>query len=48
MTESQVHILVVDDQRNIRNNLKTILEAAAIRNLGACYSPDFLLTRWWE
>ena len=28
MTQSQVHILVVDDERNIRNNLKMVLEAA--------------------
>jgi DNA-binding NtrC family response regulator len=28
MTESKIHILVVDDQRNIRNNLKMILETA--------------------
>ena len=27
MTQSQVHILVVDDERNIRNNLRTLLEA---------------------
>jgi DNA-binding NtrC family response regulator len=26
MTQSQVHILVVDDERNIRNNLRTLLE----------------------
>ena len=28
MTQSLVHILVVDDERNIRNNLKLVLEAA--------------------
>ena len=27
MTQSLVHILVVDDERNIRNNLRTLLEA---------------------
>lgn len=27
MTESQVHVLVVDDERNIRNNLGMVLEA---------------------
>ena len=27
MTQSQVHILVVDDERNIRNNLGMVLEA---------------------
>ena len=26
MTQSQVHILVVDDERNIRNNLAMVLE----------------------
>jgi PleD family two-component response regulator len=27
MTQSQVHILVVDDERNVRNNLGMVLEA---------------------
>ena len=27
MTESQIHVLVVDDERNIRNNLAMVLEA---------------------
>jgi len=31
MTQSQVHILVVDDERNIRNNLRMVLEAAGYR-----------------
>ena len=28
MTQSQIHILVVDDERNIRKNLTMVLEAA--------------------
>ena len=31
MTQSQVHILVVDDERNIRKNLTLVLEAAGYR-----------------
>ena len=31
MTQSQVHILVVDDERNIRNNLTMVLEAAGYK-----------------
>jgi DNA-binding NtrC family response regulator len=28
MSQSKIHILVIDDSRNIRKNLKMILEAA--------------------
>jgi DNA-binding NtrC family response regulator len=31
MTQSQVHILVVDDERNIRNNLSMVLESAGYK-----------------
>src|SRR5438093_297374 len=31
MTQSQVHILVVDDERNIRKNLTMVLEAAGYK-----------------
>ena len=31
MTQSQVRILVVDDERNIRNNLSMVLESQGIR-----------------
>ena len=30
MTQSQVHILVVDDERNIRNNLSMVLESGRL------------------
>ena len=31
MTPPLVHILVVDDERNIRNNLRSLLEVRVIR-----------------
>ena len=31
MTQPQVHILVVDDERNIRNNLSMVLEAVGYK-----------------
>jgi CheY-like chemotaxis protein len=31
MTQPQVRILVVDDERNIRNNLTTVLESAGYK-----------------
>jgi DNA-binding NtrC family response regulator len=43
MTQSQVHILVVDDERNIRNNLSMVLEAAGYRVDMASNGDDALL-----
>jgi len=43
MTQSQVHILVVDDERNIRNNLGMVLEAAGYKVDTASNGDDALL-----
>jgi DNA-binding response OmpR family regulator len=43
MTQSQVHILVVDDERNIRNNLGMVLEAEGYKVDKASNSDDALL-----
>jgi two-component system, OmpR family, alkaline phosphatase synthesis response regulator PhoP len=39
MTQSQVHILVVDDERNIRNNLGLVLEAEGYK-VDTCGNGD--------
>jgi CheY-like chemotaxis protein len=50
MTVSEIHILVADDQRNVRGNLKMILEAAGYRVdatgdseevLARCHGPHY-------
>jgi len=43
MTQSQVHILVVDDERNIRNNLGMVLEAEGYKVDKAGNGDDALL-----
>jgi len=43
MTQSQIHILVVDDERNIRNNLSMVLEAAGYKVDVASNGDDALL-----
>jgi len=43
MTQSQVHILVVDDERNIRNNLRMVLETAGYKVDTANNGDDALL-----
>jgi DNA-binding NtrC family response regulator len=43
MTQSQVHILVVDDERNIRNNLGMVLEAEGYKVDKASNGDDALL-----
>jgi len=43
MTQSQVHILVVDDERNIRNNLGMVLEAAGYKVDTASNGDEALL-----
>ena len=43
MTQSQVHILVVDDERNIRNNLGMVLEAEGYKIDTASNGNDALL-----
>jgi DNA-binding NtrC family response regulator len=43
MTQSQVRILVVDDERNIRNNLSMVLEAAGYKVDVASNGDDALL-----
>ena len=43
MTQSQVHILVVDDERNIRNNLCMVLEAEGYKVDKASNGDDALL-----
>ncbi|HEV8720600.1 MAG TPA: response regulator [Candidatus Binatia bacterium] len=43
MTQSQVHILVVDDERNIRNNLGMVLEAEGYEVDKADNGDDALL-----
>jgi DNA-binding NtrC family response regulator len=43
MTQSQVHILVVDDERNIRNNLGMVLEAEGYKIDTASNGDDALL-----
>ena len=43
MTQSQVHILVVDDERNIRNNLAMVLEAEGYKVDKASNGDDALL-----
>jgi DNA-binding response OmpR family regulator len=40
MTRSEVHILVVDDERNIRNNLGMVLEAEGYKVDTACNGDD--------
>ena len=42
MTQSQVHILVVDDERNIRNNLAMVLEAEGYKVDKASNGDDAL------
>jgi len=39
MTGSQIHILVVDDERNIRNNLAMVLEAEGYK-VDKCANGD--------
>src|SRR6476620_12730597 len=39
MTESQIHVLVVDDERNIRNNLGMVLEAEGYK-VAKCGNGD--------
>ena len=43
MTQSQVHILVVDDERNIRNNLGMVLEAEGYKVDKASNGDDALI-----
>ena len=43
MTQSLVHILVVDDERNIRNNLSMVLETAGYKVNTASNGDDALL-----
>ena len=43
MTQSQVHILVVDDERNIRNNLAMVLEAEGYKVDKASNGDDALM-----
>ena len=43
MTQSQVHILVVDDERNIRNNLSMVLEAEGYKADTVSNGDDALL-----
>jgi DNA-binding response OmpR family regulator len=43
MTQSEVHILVVDDERNIRNNLCMVLEAEGYKVDKASSGDDALL-----
>ena len=43
MTQSQVHILVVDDERNIRNNLGMVLETQGYKVDKASNGDDALL-----
>jgi DNA-binding NtrC family response regulator len=43
MTRSEVHILVVDDERNIRNNLSMVLEAGGYKVDKASNGDDALL-----
>ena len=43
MTQSQVHILVVDDERNIRNNLAMVLEAEGYKVDKASNGDDAIL-----
>jgi DNA-binding NtrC family response regulator len=43
MTQSQIHILVVDDERNIRNNLSMVLEAAGYKVDVASNGDDAIL-----
>jgi DNA-binding NtrC family response regulator len=43
MTQSEVHILVVDDERNIRNNLCMVLEAEGYKVDKASNGDDALL-----
>src|SRR5262245_45313437 len=43
MTQLQVHILVVDDERNIRNNLGMVLEAEGYKVDTASNGDDALL-----
>ncbi|HEY7220447.1 MAG TPA: response regulator [Candidatus Binatia bacterium] len=43
MTQSRVHILVVDDERNIRNNLGMVLEAEGYRVDTASNGDDALI-----
>lgn len=43
MTQSEVHILVVDDERNIRNNLRMVLEADGYKVDTASNGDDALL-----
>ena len=44
MTESQIHVLVVDDERNIRNNLGMVLEAEGYK-VGKCGNGDDAILR---
>src|SRR5262245_19508710 len=43
MTQAQVHILVVDDERNIRNNLAMVLEAEGYKVDKASNGDDAIL-----
>ena len=43
MTQLQVHILVVDDERNIRNNLRMVLEVEGYKVATASNGDDALL-----
>ena len=43
MTQSQVYILVVDDERNIRNNLRMVLEVEGYKVAPASNGDDALL-----
>ena len=43
MTQSNVHILVVDDERNIRNNLRMVLEAEGYKVDTASNGDDALV-----
>ena len=43
MAQSQVHILVVDDERNIRNNLAMVLEAEGYKVDKASNGDDALV-----
>jgi len=43
MTQPQVHILVVDDERNIRNNLGMVLEAEGYKVDKASNGDDAIL-----
>ena len=48
MTQSHVRILVVDDERNIRNNLTIVLESAGYNVVDASGDGEDALTKCKE